>query len=95
MGDEPDPEAARDQVGHRQGHAVHGHAALADHVTEQGFRRGDIEFPVGAFASEEGDRADAIDMAGHEVAAHAVGRQEARLDVHDAAGGQLAQVGEA
>ena len=95
MRDEPDAEAAGNQVGHGQGHPVDGHAALADDVTEDGLGGGDIEPPVGAFTAEVGDVADAIDMAGHEVSAHAVGRQKAGLDVDDASGREFAQVGQA
>lgn len=94
VGDNPDAETPGNEFRHRQRHAVYGNAAFRDDQGKEFGRGGDIESPIGTVLAEEGDGADRIDMARHEVATEAIGGKETGLEIKQVTDLQLTEVGQ-
>ena len=64
-------------------------------MAEEFGRGGHVQAEIRTVAGEVEDLAAGVDVPGHEVSAEAVGGQEARLDVDQVSGAEVAQVGQA
>ncbi len=85
VGDDPDPESAGDQVGDREADAVQGDGAFEDDIAHNFGRGGDIQEPILAGPLPAEDRAQAVDVAGHEMAAELGGGAQGALEIDEGA----------